>query len=45
MELLRSVVDIKRRGKYGVGGTLDVLLGWFFIIAALVCGVFWLSNR
>ena len=49
-EIIRSIVDRKRKEKNGVGGTQDiaiwgVLIGYLLMLGALVCGSFWLFNR
>ncbi len=46
-EVLRSIVDRKRRERDGLGGTQDIaicgmVIGWLCVLAAIVCGVGWL---
>jgi hypothetical protein len=45
-EVLRSVVDRRRRERDGLGGTQDIaicgmLFGWICVVGAIVCGVGW----
>ena len=47
LEIIRSVVDRRRRERDGIGGTQDIaiwgmLIGWIFIFAALFSGAMWL---
>jgi hypothetical protein len=46
-ELLRSIVDHKRRQRDGLGGTQDIAIcgmvtGWLCVLGAIVCGAGWL---
>jgi hypothetical protein len=46
-ELLRSIVDRKRRERDGLGGTQDIaicgmVIGWLCVLGAIVCGAGWL---
>jgi hypothetical protein len=46
-EVLRSIVDRKRRDRDGLGGTQDIaifgtLIGWLCVFGAIVCGTGWL---
>lgn len=50
LEIVRSVVDRRRKERDGMGGTQDiaiwgVMIGWLLIIAALISGSLWLWNR
>lgn len=50
VEVLRSVVDRRRRDRDGIGGTQDIaiigmLAGWLLVIGALTCGLFWFIER
>lgn len=49
-EVLRSVVHGIRQRRDGYGGTQDIAMwgtfvAWFFLIAAIACGVVWLFAR
>ena len=46
-EVLRSIVDRKRRDRDGLGGTQDIaiwgmMIGWLCALSAIVCGAGWL---
>ena len=46
-EVLRSIVDRKRRNRDGLGGTQDIafwgmMIGWLCVLSAIVCGAGWL---
>ena len=46
-EIVRSVVDRRRRERDGLGGTQDIaifgmVIGWLCILGAIICGVGWL---
>lgn len=46
-EVLRSIVDPKRRERDGLGGTQDIaicgmVIGWLCVLGAIVCGAGWL---
>lgn len=48
-EVLRSIVDRKRRERDGLGGTQDIaicgmVIGWCCIVGAIVCGTVWLTQ-
>lgn len=48
-EVLRSIVDRRRRERDGLGGTQDIaicgmLFGWLWIVGALICGAAWLMQ-
>ncbi|PAY16688.1 hypothetical protein CKO51_25715 [Rhodopirellula sp. SM50] len=47
VEILRSIVDRKRREATGIGGTQDIaiwgtLIGVVLVIAIVVCGTLWI---
>jgi hypothetical protein len=49
-EVLRSIVDRKRRERDGLGGTQDIAIcgmvfGWICVVAAIVCGAGWLLTK
>ncbi len=46
-EIVRSIVDRRRRERDGLGGTQDIaicgmVIGWLCILGAIICGVGWL---
>lgn len=48
-EVLRSIIDRKRRDRDGLGGTQDIaicgmVLGWLCVLGAIVSGAGWLLN-
>lgn len=50
LEIVRSIVDRRQKERDGLGGTQDiaiwgVLIGYVFIVAAFISGMFWLWNR
>ena len=49
-EVLRSIVDRRRRERDGFGGTQDIaicgmVIGWLCIVGAVICGTGWLLTR